>query len=143
MEYVLYRYGTQAQFDSIVSKESNALYFIEDTHRLYKGSTLIASDNVTFVTTAPEFASAEENRLYIVYNEDGYTMYVKGNSAMDEVGGSIKAGDISDITAFADSILTKSSETLTDNDDSTIPTSGAVKAAIKTALADYDVLKNL
>lgn len=37
MEYVLYRYGTQAQFDSIVSKESNALYFIEDTHRLYKG----------------------------------------------------------------------------------------------------------
>jgi hypothetical protein len=138
MEYVLYRYGTQAQFDSIVSKESNALYFIEDTHRLYKGSTLIASDNVTFVTTAPEFASAEENRLYIVYNENGYTMYVKGDSAMDEVGGSIKAGDISDITAFADSILTKSDGILSANDDSTIPTSGAVKAAIETALSDYD-----
>lgn len=138
MEYVLYRYGTQAQFDGTLPKESNALYFIEDTHRLYKGSTLIASDNVTFVTNVPEFASAEASRLYIVSDETGYNMYVKGSSSMNQVGGSLKAGDIKDISAFSDSLLTKSGQTLTADDDSTLPTSGAVKAAIEAALADYD-----
>ena len=139
MEYVLYRYGTQSQYDSQSSYESNALYFIEDTHRIYKGNVLIAdtADNIVFTSTAPEFASAEAGKLYVVSNESGLTLYVKGDTSMVEAGGQIKAGDISTIDAFADSILDKSGAELT-ADDTKIPTSGAVKSAISEAVQAYD-----
>lgn len=31
--------GTQADFEKIASKDSNAIYFITDTHRIYIGET--------------------------------------------------------------------------------------------------------
>jgi hypothetical protein len=40
---VKFYFGTQAKYDALVEKNSMALYFIEDTQRLYKGYTLIAS----------------------------------------------------------------------------------------------------
>lgn len=35
--------GSQAQYDAIQVKDNNALYFIVDTHRIYKGDVLFAS----------------------------------------------------------------------------------------------------
>lgn len=40
---VKFYFGTQAKYDALAEKNSLALYFIEDTQRLYKGYTLIAS----------------------------------------------------------------------------------------------------
>lgn len=35
--------GLQAQYDSLEVKDENTLYFIIDTHRIYRGSLLFAS----------------------------------------------------------------------------------------------------
>lgn len=35
--------GTQEQYDNLQVKEDNALYFITDTHRIYRGEQLFAS----------------------------------------------------------------------------------------------------
>lgn len=35
--------GSQAQYDSLEVKDENTLYFIIDTHRIYRGSLLFAS----------------------------------------------------------------------------------------------------
>ena len=35
--------GTQAEYDSLKVKDENTLYFIIDTHRIYRGSLLFAS----------------------------------------------------------------------------------------------------
>ena len=35
--------GTQAEYDSLEVKDENTLYFIIDTHRIYRGSLLFAS----------------------------------------------------------------------------------------------------
>ena len=35
--------GSQAEYDALEVKDSNALYFIIDTHRIYRGSLLFAS----------------------------------------------------------------------------------------------------
>ena len=43
MANVKFYFGTQAKYDALVEKNNLALYFIEDTQRLYKGSVLIAS----------------------------------------------------------------------------------------------------
>lgn len=40
---VLFYFGTQAKYDALTEKQPLALYFIEDTQRLYKGSVLIAT----------------------------------------------------------------------------------------------------
>lgn len=35
--------GTQAQYDALQVKNDNTLYFIIDTHRIYRGEILFAS----------------------------------------------------------------------------------------------------
>lgn len=35
--------GSQAEYDALQVKDSNTLYFIIDTHRIYRGSLLFAS----------------------------------------------------------------------------------------------------
>lgn len=35
--------GSQAQYDALQVKDDNALYFILDTHRIYRGYVLFAS----------------------------------------------------------------------------------------------------
>lgn len=35
--------GSQAQYNSLQVKDDNTLYFIMDTHRIYRGDTLFAS----------------------------------------------------------------------------------------------------
>lgn len=35
--------GRQAEYDSLEVKDENTLYFIIDTHRIYRGSLLFAS----------------------------------------------------------------------------------------------------
>lgn len=40
---VKFYFGTQAKYDALVEKDSLALYFIEDTQRLYKGDALLGS----------------------------------------------------------------------------------------------------
>ena len=35
--------GLQAEYDSLEVKDENTLYFIIDTHRIYRGSLLVAS----------------------------------------------------------------------------------------------------
>lgn len=42
MAHVRFKVGTQAQYERISDKDSNALYWLIDSHRLYKGSELFA-----------------------------------------------------------------------------------------------------
>ena len=39
MSQILFYTGTKAQFDALTTKNENALYFLTDANRLYKGST--------------------------------------------------------------------------------------------------------
>lgn len=40
---VKFQYGTQADYDSLENFDSTCIYFITDTQRVYRGSTLYAS----------------------------------------------------------------------------------------------------
>ena len=44
MESILkFLVGSQAQYDALQVKDDNTLYFIIDTHRIYRGDKLFAS----------------------------------------------------------------------------------------------------
>lgn len=142
MANVLFKFGNQAAYDALASSsgyDTNSLYFIEDTARLYKGSVLM-SEQVIFGSDVPEFNTALSGRIYVVTTGDSVSLYVKGATQMVVAGGgSIEPGSITNINVFDDSILTTSTELtsgeLPDN-DTTIPTSGAVKTAIEQAVSN-------
>ncbi len=62
MSQVLFYTGTKAQYDALASKNANALYFLTDTGRLFRGSTPY-SYPVSVVTSFP--ASGETGVIYV------------------------------------------------------------------------------
>ena len=145
MATVIFKFGTQNDYDRIKREgclDSNALYFIEDTGRLYKGSVLM-SEQVIFATDIPEFSNAKSNRIYVVTKDDEVSLYVKGATKMlpIEGGGSIKPGSITDLDIFNPDLLVDSKEELTDSDNQ-LPTAGAVKKAVDTLTEDLQKIKD-
>lgn len=141
-------HGLQAQYDALAGGagyDNDMLYFITDSHRIYKGSILMAEanndENVIFVTEAPEFATAKENVIYVHNTDEDTLMYIKGKTGMKVVsGGQLKDGSISSIDMIADDILTTSAEVTANfaaDDDAHLVTAGAVAKAIAYELKDY------
>ena len=123
---------TYAQYSSLSPKDANAIYFVTDRHEIYQGESIYSGNNIEFTTAVPEFDTAEDNKLYVVTDDSGsVSFYVKGTDSVVPAGGS----DVS--IEDLDSILDKDGATLS-GDDTKIPTSGAVKEAIQSALADYN-----
>lgn len=124
---------TNENFLLLSPKDDNTVYFITDTHLIYKGNTLYTDSGIQFVPTVPEFDTAESDVLYVVSDGETITTYVKGSQAMLPAGGGSGEVQITDL----DSILDKTADGALTNDDTKIPTSGAVNAAIEEALSGY------
>lgn len=141
MANVLFKFGNQAAYDALASStgyDTNSLYFIEDTGRLYKGSVLM-SEQAIFVSAVPEFDAAKASRIYVVTSEDSASLYVKGATQMVQVGGgTIQPGAITNLDVFNSSLLaTELTEGSTDNQ---LPTAKAVYDAIQAVAADVEAL---
>ena len=54
--------STSAYYNSLENKDPNALYFLEDTHEIYRGSTEY-TNSVIFVDEVPEFAA--KGKVYV------------------------------------------------------------------------------
>ena len=140
---VLFKFGTQSKYDALETKDEKALYFIEDTKRIYKGSELYSSQEAQFVTEVPAFETAVEKVMYVVTNEAGtVSLYIKGDSAMVPLSSvaTVEAGGIQSTSAFADGVLITSDTGLTGADDTAIPTAGAVNAALEDVTSCWEAL---
>ena len=146
MASVLFKFGTPAQYAALASTgyDTNSLYFIQEEGAtegvLYKGSTRYSPEKqVVFTSSTP--VNPESNKIYVVNDGSGnVSIVVSDGSGGSTVvgGGTVAEGAITDIGAFDDSILVTSAE-LVDGvlpeGDTTIPTSGAVKSAIESAIS--------
>ena len=141
MARVLFKYGNYAAYAG-ATPDSNSIYFIEDTQQIFKGDTLFAdvtSNFVKFMSSVPSAETSKEGVLYVVTTAEGVSIYAKSGDVMEQIGGGkVREGAIADIGAFDDAVLAKSADTLVANDDTKIPTAGAVKAAIADAVKGYD-----
>lgn len=136
--------GLQDAYNALSSTDydTNTLYFITDSQRLYKGNVLIANvseGNVVFTTTEPEFDTSDTGVLYVYTDTSGSTsILVKGESSMVTVsGGEVQDGAITSISAFDPDVITTSeglSSGVLPDSDTKIPTSAAVLDAINTAI---------
>lgn len=138
---ISFKFGTQAQYNAATIVDG-ALYFIEDTHRLYRGAKLIAdyNENVVFASAVPETTAATPGVLYVV-NVDGKVgiwYQPTENAALIQIsGGEAEEGSITDLAAFDEALVDTVATGLSDDDDH-IATSGAVKAAITEAIDNLD-----
>lgn len=101
MAKVLFKYGTQSQYDGLIEKDSNSLYFITDSNRIYKGDDEVASNDVVFATEIPTAESAFEGILYIVHNSGSYQLCVKNGDSVETISTSGSSGATVD-DAFID-----------------------------------------
>ena len=71
----IHRYGTQAQYDALETKNSNYLYFTSDTHKLYKG-TVDYTDNLITISAVP--ASGVAGKIYFETSTGQVKAYIGG-----------------------------------------------------------------
>lgn len=109
MAKVLFKYGTQSQYDALETKDINSLYFITDANRIYKGEDEVAANDVKFVTQIPEVSEAFEGVLYIVYSEGHYQLCVKNGDSVETISTSGSGGATVD-DAFIDVTYDASAE---------------------------------
>lgn len=83
---------TQSKYDSLETKDENKVYFVADTQRIYRGSELIATNNIIIVETEPTLETCREGTIYIYKitdssNISGYDMYININNELIRLGG--------------------------------------------------------
>lgn len=80
MARVLFIECTSTEFNRLVSKDADTIYWLSDTREIFKGDIGYGS-NVKFESQIPEFNEAEENVLYVVNQAGKIQLLVKGDSA--------------------------------------------------------------
>ena len=94
MARVLFIQTTSQEFKALQSKDENTVYWLSDSHEIFKGGVRYGS-NVKFAQEAPQFAEAENDVLYVVNNNGTIQLLVKGETAMVPAGGEVSRDDVS------------------------------------------------
>lgn len=134
-------YGAQSQYDKLVEQSQiveDALYFVNDSQSVYRGSELIVRTPIKFVSAMPEEGQLEEDTLYVVTTVDPETQQAKveiftsdGETAekVTDSEGNIDAEKIFDALAKFTSEDVKANS-WDQADDTKVVTAGAVKEAL-------------
>lgn len=134
-------YGAQSQYDKLVEQSQiveDALYFVNDSQSVYRGSELIVRTPIKFVSEMPEEGQLEKDTLYVVTTVDPETQQAKveiftfdGETAekVTDSEGNIDAEKIFDALAKFTSEDVKANS-WDQADDTKVATAGAVKEAL-------------
>ena len=137
---VSFVYGAQSQFDTLVDQsqiQSDALYFVNDTNRIYRGEELIVKTPIKFVAEVPS-DNLEPDMVYVVTTVDPETQ-AKSVHIYTSDGESVTEATDSEGSIDADAIFQKlakftsadvKSGLLNSADDTKLATAGAVKEAL-------------
>lgn len=116
MELVKFVAGTAAQFQNLLPKDANTLYFITDERRIYKGDIPYSGGIYQTVAAFPESDSAAVNTLYVntATGEVAYFNGTKMQTVVPATGKTISgSGDdthLATTKAVVDYVATKLTE---------------------------------
>lgn len=63
MDNVLFKIGTKASYEALATKSDSTLYWLTDTHELYKGATLFGTGSEATSTLAGLMSAADKAKL--------------------------------------------------------------------------------
>lgn len=122
---VKFYFGTQAKYDALAEKNPIALYFIEDTQRLYKGDVLMATG-----------ADASSMAAGLMSSEDKMKLDELKNMELVAVDGTIKLADIENGKSIGVAISAQEGNTLVAVEDGLF-----VPVAKEIAIPEYEIEK--
>jgi hypothetical protein len=123
------KYGTQANYDAIESKDSSVLYFCTDTKKIYKG-TIDFTDSVVLESTKPQSGQIV-GKLYIF--ADTGTAEVYANNAWHVVSYPIATT----IAASSDDVHVATAKAVYDAIQSAISGDGVVNSVVASSTEGY------
>lgn len=144
---VSFVYGAQSQYDSLKEQSQileEALYFVNDTNRIYRGEELIVKTPIKFVTEVPS-ENLEPDMVYVVTSTDPETqnktvhIYTSDGESVTEATDSEGNVDVADIFNKLSKFTSADvkANLLDTADDTKLATAGAVKEALTwTILSD-------
>lgn len=112
-ENVRFYFGAQAKYDALAEKNSLALYFIEDTQRLYKGDVLIATGANATSLAAGLMSAEDKARLDSLVNStisglvpvDGTIVVSDGEGGVKQIGVRLSAQEGNILSAKEDGLF--------------------------------------
>lgn len=103
MSTVKFKVGTYDQYQALASVDSDALYFITDAKKIFKGDTDVTESIVIVTGDFPTYANAFEGKLYIKPSTFEIKTKVAGESALT----TLVPGYVTDGTNVTAANLTK------------------------------------
>lgn len=82
MANVLFKFGTRAQFDAIVTKSETTLYWLTDTQELYKGNMLFGVGALATQSAAGLLSAEDKAKLDSLVNGSGLSKLVPVDSTI-------------------------------------------------------------
>ena len=140
MANVSFRYGTRSAYDSI-TPDVSTLYFISDTHEIFKGSDLVSINNVSRVTTLPDVSIANKDILYIKKNENNeFEIYIlsEDNSSFEKISGT----NSKCITSDSTNTLTNKTIDANDNNITNLDISNFAQEYISKIISEENASEN-
>lgn len=117
MANVIFKFGTRAQYDALATKDSNALYWLIDTHELYRGDVLFGV-GVVATQDAMGLMSAEDKAALDAIVESGI-------ASLAPIDASIILEDTNDGKVIGAQLSERSGNVLViENDGLYVPASG-------------------
>lgn len=113
MANVLFKIGTRAQFDAIVTKSETTLYWLSDTQQLYKGDVLFGTGALATQAAAGLLSAEDKKKLDILVAGGGLSNLtpVDGTIVVADVEGGGKSIGVA-ISAEAGNVLVKKGDGL-------------------------------
>ena len=105
MANVLFKFGTQAEFDALTSKNENALYWLTDTQRLYRGNVLFAVGKDATIASSGLLSAEDKAKLDALVVGSITNIEASDNSIVVEVESSTRKLKVN-VSLDADNLIT-------------------------------------
>ena len=113
------KYGLQANYDALASKDSNVLYFCTDTKKIYKGA-IDFTDSIVFASTKPE-SGIISGKMYVFADTGTCEVYNAASAQWKVVSYPIVTTIVDDVSG---------------NDDVHVPSAKAVYDFVEQEIAE-------
>lgn len=138
MANVSFKYGSKEAYLLLNPPVDGVLYFLTDSHEIYRGSDLVAANNIARVDSLPEVGDALPDVLYITNTDGKYEINLLSSDGLSWE--KIYSGPAEALTPDGTATLTNKTIDADSNTINNLETDNFKEGAISTAIPSSDAV---